>query len=256
LTRDTLHGLVATLPPVGVIPAAGLGTRLAPKGYPKELLPIVMRTEEGAGAQPVVISSLEQMRRAGVVECAVVIADWKLEIVRVLGEQAAGVALAYVVRSVPRGLADALVAPLPWIRGRNVCLALPDTLITPDDALAQVVTELAASNADLVLGVFPTEHPEQLGPVRIADDGQVLEVLEKPAHTDLRTTWGLAAWSPRFTELLDEAVRGEPTITLGAVFARARTTGLAVRAVWFPAGRFLDVGTPAGLAAALIDRVS
>lgn len=254
--RDTLDSLVARLPPVGVIPAAGLGTRLAPLGYPKELLPIVVRTADGAVPKPVVIASLEQMRRAGVVDCAVVIAEWKLEIVRVLGERAADVALAYVVRSVPRGLADALVATLPWIRGRDACLALPDTLIAPDDALAQVVTELGASGADLVLGVFPTDHPEQLGPVRIADDGRVLEVLDKPAHTDLRTTWGLAAWSPRFTELLDEAVRGEPTIKLGEVFARALAAGLGVRAVWFATGRFLDVGTPAGLAAALIDRVS
>ena len=247
---------MATFPPVGVIPAAGLGTRLSPLGYPKELLPIVVRTEEGAVPQPDVISSLEQMRRAGVVQCAVVIAEWKLEIVRVLGERVVGVALAYVVRSVPRGLADALVAPLPWIRGRDVCLALPDTLIAPDDALAQVVTELGASGADLVLGVFPTAHPEQLGPVRIADDGRVLEVLDKPAHTDLRTTWGIAAWSPRFTELLDEAVHGDPAIKLGEVFARALTAGLNVRAVWFATGRFLDVGTPAGLAAALIERVS
>jgi glucose-1-phosphate thymidylyltransferase len=244
---------VARLPPVGVIPAAGLGTRLMPHGYPKELLPIVVRTADGSVPQPVVISSLEQMRRAGVTECAVVIAEWKLEIARVLGERAADVALAYVVRSVPRGLADALVAPGPWIRGRDVCLALPDTLITPDDALAQVVTELGTSGADLVLGVFPTEHPEQLGPVRIADDGRVLEVLDKPASTDVRTTWGIAAWSPRFTELLTDAVRTEPTITLGAVFARALTAGLGVRAVWFPAGRFLDVGTPAGLAKALRD---
>lgn len=247
---------MARLPPVGVIPAAGLGTRLALKGYPKELLPIVVRTEDGAVPQPVVISSLEQMQRAGVTECVVVIAEWKLEIVRVLGERAGVVALAYIVRSVPHGLADALVAPLPWIRDRDVCLALPDTLITPDDALAQVVSELGAAGADLVLGVFPTEHPEQLGPVRIGDDGRVLEVLDKPAQTDVRTTWGLAAWSPRFTELLTDAVRGEPTIALGTVFASALTAGLSVRAVWFPAGRFLDVGTPAGLAAALVDRVS
>ena len=241
------------LPTVGVIPAAGLGTRLAPLGYPKELLPIVYRG--GAGGvvpQPVVIASLEQLRRAGVADCVVVIAEWKLELVRVLGERAAGVGLSYVVRSVPRGLADALDATFAWVRDRDVCLVLPDTLVAPDDALARVKAELDASRADLVLGVFPTDHPELLGPVRIADDGRVLEVLDKPARTEVRNTWGMAAWSPRFTALLHEAVGAQPEVVLGAVFDRAVKTGLHVRAVAFADGRFVDVGTPAGLAAALV----
>ena len=253
------------LPPIGVIPAAGLGTRLAPLGYPKELLPIVYRTipmpgvnpgistmdDAGVMPQPIVIASLEQMQRAGVADCVVVIAESKLEIARVLGERAAGVALAYVVRSVPRGLADALDATHAWTRDRDVCLSLPDTLIAPDDALARVVAELRGSGADLVLGVFPTEHPEQLGPVRIADDGRVLEVLDKPAKSDVRNTWGIAAWSPRFTALLHDAVATSQTVVLGHVFDRAVKSGLAVRAIAFTDGRFIDVGTPAGLATAL-----
>jgi glucose-1-phosphate thymidylyltransferase len=243
---------VGKLPPIGVIPAAGLGTRLASLGYPKELLPIVYRsTEAGVMPQPIVIASLEQMQRAGIADCVVVIAESKLEIARVLGERASGVSLAYVVRSVPRGLADALDATQAWTRERDVCLALPDTLITPDDAMARIVAELHASGADLVLGVFPTEHPEQLGPVRFADDGRVLEVLDKPAHTDVRNTWGMAAWSPRFTALLHEAVTATQTVVLGDVFDRAVKTGLAVRAVVFTDGRFIDAGTPAGLATAL-----
>jgi len=153
---------------------------------------------------------------------------------------------------VPRGLADALDATFAWVRDRDVCLVLPDTLVAPDDALARVKAELDASRADLVLGVFPTDHPELLGPVRIADDGRVLDVLDKPARTDVRNTWGMAAWSPRFTALLHEAVGAEPEVVLGAVFDRAVKTGLHVRAVAFADGRFVDVGTPAGLAAALV----
>jgi len=243
--------VVGKLPPIGVIPAAGLGTRLGPLGYPKELLPILERsTDAGVMAQPIVIASLEQLERAGVIDAVVVIAESKLEIARVLGERAAGVSLAYVLRNVPRGLADALDATRAWTRDRDVCLALPDTLIAPADALARVVAELHASGADLVLGVFPTEHPEQLGPVRIAGDGSVVEILDKPAQTDVRNTWGLAAWSPRFTALLHEAVAATSSVVLGDVFQRALATGLVVRAVAFPDGWFIDVGTPAGLAAA------
>ena len=237
---------------VGVIPAAGLGSRLGSHGYPKELLPITFDGE--TTPRPVVLASLEQMRRAGITRCAIVIAEWKLDLVRVLGERAAGVALAYVVRAVPRGLADALLAAAPWVGDRAMCLALPDTLVAPEDAIARVRAEHAATGADVVLGVFPTDVPEQLGPVRIGSDGTVLEVQDKPAATDLRNTWGVAVWSRSFTDVVAAAVAAGEQPVLGELFQRAARSGLEVRAVPFPDGNFLDVGTPVGLAAALTRR--
>lgn len=242
--------------PVGVIPAAGLATRLLPLAYPKELLPITYAESGGRLVpRPVLQASLDQMRRARVHECVIVIAEWKLELVRVFGDGSAlDMSLAYVVRGVPRGLADAVDAATPWLEGRDVVLALPDTLIAPDDALARVRAEREATGADVVLGVFPTAHPEQLGPVRVANGGHVLEVLDKPATTDLRNTWGLAVWSPHFTDLLAREVAAAPADAkpvLGAMFQRAIELGLSVRAVEFAAGHFLDVGTPEGLAEAL-----
>jgi glucose-1-phosphate thymidylyltransferase len=196
------------------------------------------------------------MNRAGIRQCAIVIAEWKLELVRVFGDGSAlGMSLAYVVRGVPRGLSDALDAATPWLGERDVCLALPDTLIAPDDAVARVRAERDTSGADLVLGVFPTDHPEQLGPVRIADGGKVVEVLDKPAKTDLANTWGIAIWSPHFTALLAREVAAAPEDkkpVLGALFQRALELGLSVRAVDFTkSGHFVDVGTSQGLAEAL-----
>jgi glucose-1-phosphate thymidylyltransferase len=241
---------------VGLIPAAGLGTRLLPLAYPKELLPITYTEADGRVVpRPVLQASLEQMRRADVRRCTVVIAEWKLELVRVFGDGAAlGIDLAYVVRGVPRGLSDALAAALPWLGDADACLALPDTLIAPEDALARVREERARSGADVVLGVFPTDHPEELGPVRVDASGAVVEVLDKPAATDLRNTWGLATWSPRFSALLAREVAAAPERekpVLGALFQRALEAGLAVRAVVFESGRFVDVGTSRGLAEAL-----
>jgi len=241
--------------PVGIIPAAGLATRLLPLAYPKELLPIVYTAQDGELVpRPVLQASIDQLRRAGVRQCVIVIAEWKLEIARVFGDGSAlGVALSYVMRPVPRGLADALLAAEPWLADRDVCLTLPDTLIAPDDALARVRTERERSGADLVLGVFPTDHPEQLGPVRVDPHGDVVEVLDKPAATDLRNTWGMAMWSPRFTTLLaaEVAAATDAKPVLGAVFQRAIDAGLRVRAVTFGDGRFVDVGTSQGIAEAL-----
>lgn len=235
---------------IGILPAGGLASRLAPLRYPKELLPVAI--DDDGVPRPVIACSLAQLARAGVTECCVVVSEQKLELVRVLGERHAGVVLAYVVRSVPRGLADAVDAPYAWIGERAACVALPDTILEPADALAQVRQELERSGADLVLGVFPTDSPREFGPVRIASDGRVVEVQDKPAETDLANTWALAAWQPTFGALVHAAVAADVGANLGLCYQRAVERGLHVRAVTFDAGRFLDTGTPAGLRAALL----
>jgi glucose-1-phosphate thymidylyltransferase len=240
---------------IGVIPAAGQGARLAPFSYPKELLPIVYTSAGGKNGpvtpRPVLQLSLDVMKAAGITECIIVIANWKLEIARVFGDGgASGISLCYVMRNVPRGLADAVDAAYPWVRGHDVGLTLPDTVLSPGDALHRLWCERQSSEADLVLGVFPTSTPEELGPVRVDLQGKVVEVLDKPKTTDLRNTWGLAVWSPRFTALLHEEVRMAPEDAkpvLGAVFQRAVERGFSVRAAYFDTGSYLDVGTPEGL---------
>jgi glucose-1-phosphate thymidylyltransferase len=225
---------------IGILPAAGLATRLGSPGLPKELLPVVFdELEGGLRPVPVIEHTLQSMAEAGVERAYVVIAAHKLELVRVLG---AGQALpvAFVCQPDPVGLTDAVLCALRWCEDQTVCLALPDTWFEPTNALAALRPVL--TGADLVLGVFPTEHPHELGPVRF--DGQrVVEVLDKPVSTDLRNTWGIAAWTPRFSTLLREADPGP----IGYAFQQAVEAGLRVRAVWFPRGRFTDVGTARSL---------
>jgi glucose-1-phosphate thymidylyltransferase len=246
---------------IGVIPAAGQGSRLAPFTYPKELLPIVYR-KVGSDSnvltpRPVLQFSLGAMQAAGITECIIVIANWKLEIARVFGDGAAsGISLSYVMRNVPRGLADAVDAAYPWVRDYDVALTLPDTVLSPRDALLQLWNERLRTQADVVLGVFPTSKPEELGPVRADPNGRVIQVLDKPKTTDLRNTWGLVVWSPRFTALLHErvttATEGDQP-NLGITFQLAVDRGLDVRAIQFEAGEYLDIGTPEGLGRVVSD---
>jgi glucose-1-phosphate thymidylyltransferase len=186
----------------------------------------------------------------------VVVSDRKPEILRYLADGSSlDIKIAYVVQSEALGLAHAVDSACRWasITDSNCCLALPDTICEPEDAIARVKEELVTSDADLVLGVFPTDAPTQLGPVRTDDDGYVTQVLDKPKETDLANTWALAAWSPRFSQLLHEEVeRGADTdVILGEIFDRASRSGLRVRAVEFSDGTFYDAGTRAGLAAVL-----
>jgi glucose-1-phosphate thymidylyltransferase len=246
---------------IGVIPAAGQGSRLAPFTYPKELLPIVYR-KVGSDSnvltpRPVLQFSLEEMKSAGISECVMIIAHWKLEIARVFSDgSASGVSLSYVMRNTPRGLADAVDAAYPWVRDYDVALTLPDTLVFPRDALRQMWGEHLRLQSDLLLGVFPTNKPQELGPVRVDADGKVVEVLDKPKTTDLRNTWGLAIWSPRFSALLHERVTTAPEgdqPNLGLTFHQAVQAGLNVRALCFDAGEYLDIGTPEGLGRVVSD---
>jgi glucose-1-phosphate thymidylyltransferase len=191
----------------------------------------------------------------------VVISDSKTEVLHYFGDGSElPLPLAYLHRAQPRGLADAVDAGYRWIADADsyTCLALPDTIFQPMTALATIREHIIAAAADVVLGMFPTEHPEQLGPVRLDATGRAVEVLEKPSHTDLYNTWGVAVWSPRFTTFLhhflaSNAVRpGQPDLSVSQVFNAAIGEGYDVRGIFFEDGAYLDVGTAEGIASLLL----
>lgn len=239
---------------VGVIPAAGLASRLGPLGYPKELLPITYVPGEGGHLRPlpVIEASFRQLREAGVGRALVITSDRKPELMQYLGNGGGiGLDLAFLQQTRAEGLAAAMALALPWTKGANTCLLLPDTIVRPEAALKQARALFESASADLVLCVLPTGKPKELGPVRFDADMRVTQVQDKPAETDLNNSWAMAIWSPRFAELLGSAVKAQPGQTLGAVFQQAVDAGLHVRAIWFADGAFYDVGTPKGLAEAL-----
>ena len=243
---------------VGILPAAGLASRLAPCRSPKELLPITYVVDgPRAVARPMTVMefSLRAFQLAGVHRCLVVASDQKIEMLRYFGDGTSfGLNLAYLHQLEPRGLAEAIDLAHAWAREYETCLLLPDTIVRPEDSLRTLRQVATARKADLTLGVFPTDVPEQLGPVRFDENGDVHEVLDKPTVTDLRNTWAMAVWTPRFADFLHEFVAHPPahsSHSLGDAFNLAVRMRMAVTAVWFPNGHFFDVGTPHGLATTL-----
>jgi glucose-1-phosphate thymidylyltransferase len=253
---------------VAVLPAGGVGSRLAPFRYPKELLPIAYQESGSAsnGLRPRVIAefAIEAFVQAGVRRCLVIIAPWKTDVMHYLGDGAAfGMEIAYVYQEIARGLPYALDLAYPWVAGHHVLFAMPDTLVQPSTCLATLRTFYRQTGADVALGVFPSAEAGRLGPV-VLDGEEVAAIYDKPADPPVQQVWGVAVWGPAFSELLhcelrgqqrhraapgQEADRAEPV--LGQFFELARRSGLKVKGKLFPEGRYADIGTPEGLKACM-----
>lgn len=241
---------------IGLVPAAGAGTRLWPYRSAKELIPIGYAPSSTApdSIRPKAVSeyTLDLMRTAEVELCYLIVSDQKAEVMRHYGNGAEfGIHIAYLHQRKPAGLPKAIDSAYPWLRDSMIMLGLPDTIVYPQTAFADLKQRFYQDELDLILGVFPTDHPELLGPVRLNEQGQVLEVQDKPPQTDLRNAWAIVAWGPAFTDFLHDQLQAVPADAqeepIGKYFQAALENNLKVGGILFPEGTFVDIGTPKGM---------
>ena len=177
----------------GIIPAAGLGTRIQPLAFSKELLP-VGSTFVGDVERPRAVSEylVERMLIAGATKLCFVISSAKSDLMRYYGSAVTGPGgqtadVVYVVQDKPGGLCDAVFRACPLIGpGEHVLVGLPDTIWYPDDGLA------ALGDGGLSFLLFPVDNPTVFDAVvtdGAEDDpfGYVREIQVK--HPDARTKW-------------------------------------------------------------------
>lgn len=261
---------------VGLVPAAGQGTRIGPLPMSKELFPIGFQPSgEGAGWRPKVACHylLEKMHSAGMTEAFIILRPGKWDIPAYLGDGGLlGMRLAYLTVHVPFGVPFSLDQAYPFIREATVALGFPDILFQPEDAFRRLLARQSATRADVVLGLFPTDQPETVGVVEFDSTGRVSAIIEKSPLTHLRYMWALAVWQPTFTEFLHQVVESkrralighavpqalqqfppQPELPIGNVIQEGIHAGLRVEAEVFDSGQCLDIGTPENLIKA-IDR--
>ncbi len=172
----------------GIIPAAGVGSRIQPLAFSKELLPVGSRFEDGQ-ERPRAVSEylIERMIAAGARKLCFVIAPGKTDILQYYGARIAGADIVYVVQPKPAGLCDAVFRALPLIAPQaEVLIGLPDTVWTPADAFTRLPTGV------LSFLLFSVEHPELFDAVLTeggSENGidRVREILVK--SPDVRTGW-------------------------------------------------------------------
>ncbi|MDF2698087.1 MAG: Glucose-phosphate thymidylyltransferase [Labilithrix sp.] len=170
----------------GIVPAAGVGSRIQPLAFSKELLPVGSVHEDGV-LRPRAVSEylVDRLVLGGARKIAFVISPGKADIVAYFGGGNETTPVAYVVQPEPSGLCDALFRALPLVRAEeHVLVGLPDTIWFPDDALAELGEE------DLSFLCFPVERPELFDAVDADAHGNVREVQVKDAQARTHWIWG------------------------------------------------------------------
>lgn len=170
----------------GIIPAAGIGSRIQPLAFSKELLPVGSRLTE-TGERPKAVSEyvVERMLLDGVDKLCFVISPGKADIVKYYGSGIGGAQICYVVQPSPAGLCDAIFRALPLVRDEEpVLVGLPDTVWFP----AHGYRLLPPTGLSFLC--FPVDRPELFDAVVSDATGRVREIEVKRAGASSNWVWG------------------------------------------------------------------
>jgi dTDP-glucose pyrophosphorylase len=228
---------------LGIVPAAGSGSRIQPLAFSKELLPVGSR-RDGDTERPRAVSEyvIERMLAAGADRICFVISAGKSDILEYYGGSIGRAQACYVVQPKPAGLCDAVFRALPWVHpDESVLIGLPDTIWFPIDALR------ALPDDPLALLLFPVRHPEFFDAVVTDARDHVREIQVKRADASSSWIWGAFKLKGRLLQELAELwhARGRADEYMGTLINAYLERGgqaLAVRA----GEAYVDVGTVHG----------
>ena len=240
---------------VGIIPAAGKGTRLSSLVFPKELVVLPYKKSKEQKIHDMRVACefcIECLSNANVNLAYVVISSDKLGIVNFLKNgYNLGLKLGYVYQVGSKGLTEAIDCVYPFIENKSVVLVFPDTIINPTISIRKMLQEFKSRDEDVVLGIFDTEYPSELCQVIYDKNKQVKELFDKDKIIRVKNTWGTAAWRPRFNQFLHEFIKNNDNTSseysLSDVFSAAIKDGMNILAYPLSGSVYLDIGTPEGL---------
>jgi dTDP-glucose pyrophosphorylase len=170
----------------GIIPAAGIGSRIQPLAFSKELLPVGSQFENGI-ERPRAVSEylVERMTRAGVTNICFIVSPGKADIMEYFGANSGSAHICYTVQPKAAGLCDAIFRAFPLIRSSDdVAIGLPDTIWFPEDGFARLPQD------KLAFLLFPVSHPEHFDSIVCDAQGRVMRIDVKDPNAESRWIWG------------------------------------------------------------------
>jgi dTDP-glucose pyrophosphorylase len=168
----------------GIIPAAGIGSRIQPLAFSKELLP-VGSVRDGNVERPRAVSEylVDRMVLGGATKICFVISPGKADIIAYYGGGTGKAEFCYVVQQNAGGLCDAIFRALPVLPDDEpVLVGLPDTVWFPADGLAKLGED------DLSFLCFPVDQPELFDAVVGEEHVEEIQVKTKDARS--HWVWG------------------------------------------------------------------
>ncbi|GIV64252.1 MAG: hypothetical protein KatS3mg083_639 [Candidatus Dojkabacteria bacterium] len=230
---------------IGLVPAAGQGTRLG-LPFPKELYPLIQKNY----LKPVCQNVIEQLREAGVEDIVVVINETKYQIISYLKS---GMSLScnfiYVYQerrsieftnSTSPGLAHAIDSAYHVIKDKLVFFGMPDTVVFPNNVFSQGLSSI--NDSDVILCLFRTDTPYKFGMVKRDRNGRVIEVIDKPAYSQLDLMWGYIIWKPDFTNFIHDQVKHSIS-EFSIIINNAISQGIKFNSIVVKDGKYYDFGT-------------
>jgi glucose-1-phosphate thymidylyltransferase len=223
----------------GLIPAAGLGTRLRPLTYtlPKPLLSVTNK--------PIIRYAIEDLRDAGITDIGIIVSDFVRAALEKEGLEVEGVNISYVRQADQLGIAHAVKQAKEWLAGDDFCLYLSDNLF--EHGVKRYVETFEAERPDAVIALVRVPNPREFGVAVLDDAGHVVKILEKPKEppSDLAVA-GVYCFKNRVLEVIDNlqpSARGEYEITdaIQGLMQVGTVRGLEVTGWWKDTGRHDDL---------------
>jgi dTDP-glucose pyrophosphorylase len=171
---------------LGIVPAAGVGSRIQPLAFSKELLPVGSRSDAGV-ERPRAVSEylIERLIVAGATRICFVISPGKSDIVQYFGGAVSGVPICYTIQDRPAGLCDALFRALPFAgEEESIAVGLPDTVWFPVEGLQALPHDVMS------FLLFPVAKPELFDAVVTDDSGVVTQIDVKARNARSSWVWG------------------------------------------------------------------
>ncbi|MCD6591273.1 MAG: NTP transferase domain-containing protein [Candidatus Aenigmarchaeota archaeon] len=164
---------------VGLIPAAGIGTRLYPfsRAVPKEMYPIL--------GKAVIEHAIENLKVGGIEKIFVVVGYQKGALMDYVGDGSFfGVKVAYIYQMARRGLGHSISQAKDWINSTFVTL-LGDSFIEPKEEIRELIEFHQREKPLATVMVFEVDDVSGYGVAKFKNlgrgVGQIEKMVEKPS---------------------------------------------------------------------------
>jgi glucose-1-phosphate thymidylyltransferase len=217
----------------GSIPAGGLGTRLQPIGFSKELAPVAGRA--------VIEYLIERMCLAGISNIFITAAEDKTDLIRYLATKSPyRDNLIFLVRE-RKGLFDGIAQPAQFLRDDDeLFFGLPDTIWYPKSAFRKIDEQ----QGRLVLGLFETDTPERFDSVSIDDNNRISEIQVKVKNPKSSWTWGIGKFQVSEVPKLHNYAKNQKGIPLFGVAMNKYAVKNPAFAIQLAKSSYIDIGQP------------